>query len=145
MADHTAPVFEDLCREWVRATHGRVAQRVGSWWGPARNDLRRTHERETEEIDVVGVGRGSVTLIGECKWTNSPLAYGVLRDVDDFKLPALRQAKAMVAKQPKILLFSRSGFADTLLQAAAERADVELVSADDVVARLAEPRSNTGG
>ena len=136
LASHTAPVFEDLCREWVRATHGRVAQRVGSWWGPARHDLRRTHQRETEEIDVVGARRGSVTLLGECKWTNAPMAQGVLRDIDEFKLPALRQSKAKVAKQPRILLFSRSGFDDGLLAAAAERDDVEFVGADSIVSDL---------
>ena len=137
MADHAAPIFEDLCREWVRVTLGRVAQRVGSWWGPARHDLRRTHDRDVEEIDVVGVGRGAVTVIGECKWTNSPFPYGVLRDIDEFKLPALRQSRAKVAKQPKILLFSRSGFADAVREAAMNRSDVELVEAGDVVAQLA--------
>jgi AAA+ ATPase superfamily predicted ATPase len=44
LADHTAPVFEDLCREWVRTTRGRVAERIGPWWGPARHELRRTRE-----------------------------------------------------------------------------------------------------
>jgi AAA+ ATPase superfamily predicted ATPase len=85
LASHTAPVFEDLCREWVRVTHGRLAQRVGSWWGPARHDLRRTRERTTDEIDIVGVARGQVTLLGECKWTNKPLARTVLDDLDTFK------------------------------------------------------------
>ena len=139
LADHTAPVFEDLCREWVRMTHGRIAQRVGSWWGPALHALRRTHERETEEIDIVGVSRNQVTLVGECKWTNKPLPFGVLRDLDDYKLPALRQSKAKVAKQPRLLLFSRVGFEPALIQAAGERDDVELVDADTVCADLAAP------
>ncbi|MBE2318982.1 ATP-binding protein [Solirubrobacter sp. CPCC 204708] len=137
LADHAAPVFEDLCREWVRKTHGRVAPRVGSWWGPARHDLRRTHERETDEIDIVGVARNQVTLIGECKWTAKPLDGGVLRDLDDYKLPALRQSKAKVAKQPRILLFSRSGFERRLVEDAAERGDVELVDATQVCEDLA--------
>lgn len=137
LADHTAPVFEDLCREWVRVTHGRVAQRLGSWWGPARHDLRRARERLAEEIDVVGAGRGQVTVLGECKWTNKPLEYGVLRDLEDYKLPALRQTKAKVAKRPQLLLFSRSGFEPGLQRAAAERDDLELVDAARVCADLA--------
>jgi hypothetical protein len=132
MASHTAPAFEDLCREWVRTTHGKQADRVGSWWGPARHDLRRARERETEEIDVVGVARNQVTLLGECKWTDRPLARGVLRDLDDYKLPALRQTSAKVAKQPRLLLFSRSGFEEGLIREAAEREDVELVDASQV-------------
>jgi AAA+ ATPase superfamily predicted ATPase len=136
LADHAAPIFEDLCREWVRKTHGRVAQRVGSWWGPARHDLRRVHERETEEIDIVGVARSQVTLVGECKWTNKPLARSVLRDLDDYKLPALRQTKAKVAKQPRLVLFARSGFESGLVKAASERDDVELVDADQVSEEL---------
>lgn len=141
LADHAGPVFEDLCREWVRKAHGRVAQRVGSWWGPARHDLRRTHERETEEIDIVGVSRNQVTLVGECKWTNKPHALRVLRDLDDYKLPALRQSRAKVARQPRLLLFSRAGFEPGLVRAAEERDDVELVDAATVCADLTEKRS----
>lgn len=137
LADHAAPVFEDLCRDWVRSTHGKVAQQVGSWWGPARHDLRRTRERDTDEIDVVGVARKQVTLVGECKWTNKPLAFSALRDLDDFKLPALRQTTAKVAKQPLILLFARSGFEPELVEAAAARDDVELVEAAQVCRDLA--------
>jgi AAA+ ATPase superfamily predicted ATPase len=137
LADHTAPVFEDLCREWVRSQRGRVAQRVGSWWGPARHDLRRKRERQSEEIDIVGVARSQVTLVGECKWTNKPLGLSVLTDLDGYKLPALRQTNAKVAKQPQLLLFSRSGFEAGLERAAAERDDLELIDAarvrDDLV------------
>lgn len=136
LADHTAPVFEDLCREWVRVRRGQKAQKVGSWWGPALHALRRAGSRQTEEIDVVGVSRGAVTLVGECKWTNSPLGADVLRDLDEFKLPALRQAKVRLAQSLRILLFSRSGFTDGLVAWADEREDVELVDAGTVVEDL---------
>jgi uncharacterized protein len=139
MASHTAPVFEDLCREWVRVTHGKHAYRVGSWWGPARHDLRRAHERETEEIDVVGVAGNQVTLLGECKWTNTSLAHSVLRDLEDYKLPALRQTKAKVHKRPLLLLFSRSGFEEGLIREVAGRDDVQLVDA----ARICEDLTRT--
>ena len=132
LATHVAPVFEDLCREWVRVTHGTQAHRVGSWWGPARHDLRRARERVSEEIDIVGVARNQVTLLGECKWTNKPLALRVLRDLDDYKLPALRQTKAKVSSQPRLLLFSRGGFEESLVREAAEREHVELVDAAQV-------------
>ena len=45
LADHAAPVFEDLCREHVRATMGGTATRVGRWWGNSLNRLRRSGDR----------------------------------------------------------------------------------------------------
>ena len=76
---HVAPVFEDLCREHVRAHMGATATRVGRWWGASLNRLRRSGERSTEEVDVVGTARNRVTLVGEVKWTSKPV--GLLRGV----------------------------------------------------------------
>jgi AAA+ ATPase superfamily predicted ATPase len=137
LADHVAPVFESLCREWTRRTLGRRASRVGSWWGPALNALRRSRERFHEEIDIVGTSRSAVTLAGECKWTGEPMSAKVLSDLEIYKLPALRQAKAKIAARgPLILLFSKSGFDDRLVTAAAEREDLLLVDAEQVVTDL---------
>jgi uncharacterized protein len=136
LTDHVAPVFERLCREYVRATWGRQASRVGAWWGPALNRLRRSGERSAEEIDIVGSGRGRVTIVGECKWTTRKLSARVLDDLEAYKLPALRQSGLRVAAEPHILLFSRSGFKQALVEIAADREDVHLMSAADVVTTL---------
>ncbi len=137
LADHVAPVFGSLCREWTRTQLGRQASRVGSWWGPALNELRRSGERSTEEIDVVGMGRSAVTVVGECKWTTGGLTRKVLDDLESFKLPALRQAGLRLAGAgPRIVLFSRSGFKQSLVQHAAARGDVELITVDRLVADL---------
>lgn len=129
LADHVAPVFEQVCRGWVRAEMGAVATRVGSWWGRARDDLRRTGERQSEEIDVVGMARGRVTLVGECKWTTKPLPAAILDDLRSFKLPALRQdGVRLAAGGPLIVLFSRAGFSDGLRAAAGDQ--VRLVELD---------------
>lgn len=66
LADHVAPVFESLCREWVRRNRGTRASRTGSWWGPTTRKGRDAG-RHSEEIDIVGLGRGRATIIGECK------------------------------------------------------------------------------
>jgi AAA+ ATPase superfamily predicted ATPase len=122
LADHVAPVFEQVCRGWVRAEAGVVATRVGSWWGRARDDLRRTGERHTEEIDIVGMARGRVTLVGECKWTTKPLTAAILDDLRSYKIPALQQDGVKVATGgPVIMLFSRAGFSDALRGAAGEK------------------------
>ena len=133
MADHIAPAFEQLCRRWTRTNMGGTASRVGSWWGPALNRLRRSGERESEEIDVVGTRRGRVSVLGECKWTTKPLSVKILRELDDYKLPALRQSGAELHPDPAIVLFSRSGFTKGLRDTAQRRHDLRLVELGDLV------------
>lgn len=124
--DHVAPEFEDYCRRWTRA-HQPVTK-VGAWWGPALHALRRTGERSTEQIDVVGLARNRVTLIGEARWRNRPMDVRYLDTIDAYKLPALRQQPGLrTAKTPQILLFSRGGYTDRLRQAAEDRDDLSLV------------------
>lgn len=132
LGDHVAPVFEDLCRHWTRANHGSLAQLVGAWWGRARDELRRTGERTHEEIDIVGIGGGRVTLVGECRWRSRPMDAGVLADLEQYKLPALRQAGHRIARHPLVLLFSRSGFSAPLQRIAAEREHLKLMGAADL-------------
>lgn len=133
LADHVAPVFEDLCRRWVLRNLGARATRVGPWWGRSLDRLRAAGERGSEEIDVVAASRSRVTVIGECKWTSGPMTAKVLDDLERFKLPALRQAGARFAAEgPTILLFSKSGFKDSLVSAAAAREDVRLVDLEEL-------------
>ena len=127
LPDHVAPAFESICRAWVRANYGAVAQRVGPWWGNARHELRREGRRHTEEVDIVGLGRGVVRLVGECKWTSRRMGVGILEDLDAYKLPALRQDGERLAEDLKILLFSRSGFTSGLREAARRDERVRLV------------------
>jgi AAA+ ATPase superfamily predicted ATPase len=128
LSDHVAPVFEDLCCDWTRANYGRTAQRLGSWWGNARNDLRRAGTRTTEEIDIVGLANGRVTLIGECRWRNKAMDGNILKEIEDYKLPALRQAGYEIEEDPQVLLFSRGGYGSRLEGAASESSFLELVS-----------------
>jgi AAA+ ATPase superfamily predicted ATPase len=140
LSEHVAPVFESLSREWTRTQLGRQASRVGSWWGKALNQLRRSKERQTEEVDVVGVQRGVVTIVGECKWTNSALTAQVLGDLETYKIPAMRQAKIRFPRKgPLIVLFSKSGFKQNLIDIAATRDDVRLVEVDELVDDLLRP------
>jgi len=133
LSDHVAPVFEDLCRDWTRASHGRMAQRFGNWWGNARNDLRRTGQRTTEEIDIVGLAGGRrVAVIGECRWRNKAMDGAILEEIENYKLPALRQAGYQIDGDPRVLLFSRGGYGSTLRKAASENPRLRLVSVAEV-------------
>jgi uncharacterized protein len=133
--DYISPSFEDLCREWLRHT-GR-ATRVGRWWGNALDTFREKGLRQTEEVDVVGMTHGSVTVVGECKWTHRPFEKVVLENLETYKLPALKQGKLRVRSAgPEIILFSKSGFARELIEIAAVRDDLRLVDAAELVADL---------
>lgn len=127
LSGHIAPAFEELCRRWVRANFGQTASQVGSWWGPALHPLRQSGERESEEIDVVGMRRGRVSLIGECKWTARPLSVKILKEIEDYKLPALVQSGARIPEDLTTVLFSRAGYTDGLHEAASGRDDLRLV------------------
>lgn len=135
LADHVSPTFESLCREWV--LRDAEATRVGEWWGGARHDLRRAGSRHSEQIDVVGLRRAAVSVVGECKWTAAPMDLEVLRALEIFKIPALRQGKVGLARPaPRIVLFSKSGFARGLQEAARGRPDLRLVGVEELVADL---------
>lgn len=133
LAQHVAPAFEQLCRRWARSELAGAASRVGSWWGPALHPLRRSGERQSEEIDVVGTRRGRVTVVGECKWTGKPLSVRILQELDEFKLPALAQSGAKLDREPATLLFSRSGFTAGLEEAAKRRSGLRLVRLEEVL------------
>jgi AAA+ ATPase superfamily predicted ATPase len=133
LPEHVAPVFERICRRWVRRNLGSRATQVGPWWGRALDRLRAEGERGSEEIDVVGATRSRVTVVGECKWTGARMSAKALGELERFKLPALRQAGArFAAGGPEIVLFSKSGFKDSLVVQAADRDDVRLVGLDEL-------------
>lgn len=137
-----APTFEELCARYVRQQFGLIAQQIGGWWGPSLNVLRRTGKRMSEEIDIVGAGHGQLTLAGECKWTSTPMPTQVLDDLREYKIPAVRQAGRLTIpeKGPRILLFSRSGFASDLQAVAEHESTVTLVNLDEVVTGLDDVR-----
>ncbi len=112
------------------------ATRVGTWWGNALNEHRRDGSRQSEEIDVIGLRRSSVAVVGECKWQNSQLGLSVLKELETYKIPALRQARARLACDLRIVLFSKSGFGSRLQEVAQQRDDLELVGSDQIVADL---------
>jgi uncharacterized protein len=135
LAAHVAPEFEQVCRAWTRRHYGRLASRVGTWWGPALHELRRSGERQSEEIDVVGLRDKRVTVVGECRWRTRPMGTSVLDEIETHKLPALVQGGARLPKGgPLVLLFSRAGFGEALVRAAEADERVRLVAVDELIA-----------
>ena len=120
---YVSRVFEEIARQYVRraAAAGMlpIVEAVGTWW------------QGEDELDVVGIDRSGVTLVGEAKWRRSAVGR------DD--LAVLRRRAAMLSEQPtRLLLFSRGGFTD----AVARVADVTPVGLRELFARdLAFERS----
>jgi uncharacterized protein len=126
LSEHASWIFERICQDWSRDRFRASSDRVGSWWGLARHDLRRSGARSTEEIDVVG-GRGSkAAVIGECRWQSLTMKKEVLDDLIEFKIPALMQS-GVDTDAAKIALFSKSGFSRGLIDEASRLGNVELV------------------
>lgn len=128
-----APIFEEIARAWVRRHAGRGVRRVGPWWGSAAHALRRTGARTSEEIDIVATSGRTVSLIGECRWRSDPMDVMILKELRDFKLPALAQVPGVtIAPDCRLVLFSRGGFTRGL-EGAAAREGIQLVTVDEVV------------
>lgn len=89
-------VVAQFLQERLRAGEEPLFQQLGRWW-----DGR-------SEIDLVGVLRGRVVLIGECKWTRQPIGPQALDE--------LRGQAAGLPLGPETLwvLASRSGFTSEL-------------------------------
>jgi uncharacterized protein len=71
--------WEELCQEWLLRAGAKnevpfLPDRVGSVWNPAA------------QVDVAGINHMEKTLIlGECKWTLSPVDQGVLQQMVEEK------------------------------------------------------------
>jgi uncharacterized protein len=139
IADHVAPVFEAWCLQWLRTNRVADATKFGNWWGNAANEFRQTDERTTEEIDAVGSARNRLVVVAEAKWTSTQLTPAIIRDIEKYKIPALRQSGLRVVARPEIVLFSKSGYSLRLREIAAEATHITLV---DVPAELGSIRNS---
>ena len=120
-------VFERVCRDYLlyQNSLGRLPilfTEIGRWWGANS----RSKEHEQVEIDLVARD-GKDYLVGECKWKNEPLDYGVLSDLR-------KKADIMTLNRECtwFVLFSKSGFTDAVLDEAERTKDVILVSLEEL-------------
>lgn len=110
-------VFEDCCRVWAAQFSPLSGQlrAIGSWWS-RKGDV---------EIDVVGIGKDSYTLLGSCKWSEH---------ADEETLFELQDHRARLgrkASRARLALFARRGFTKKVKELS-EAEDVMLVTADDL-------------
>lgn len=110
--------WEDVCHQymWRRLGNDQLEtmfNTLGRWWD------------NNNEIDIVGMWNNRVTIVGECKWTGTPVDQRVF---DALRSKAL---KLPLADDPLWVLASRSGF-DDKLRRRAEDGDVILIEPDDL-------------
>lgn len=135
LPEHTALVFEDVFRRWVRQEYPDSSS-VGSWWGNSANEFRANKSRSSEEVDVVGLKGRTVGVVGEAKWTTKPMSLSVLTDIRNYKSPALGQTGLKVDHETQIVLASRNGFASDLVTFSASDPSIRLVDAEHILLGL---------
>ena len=136
MNDFASPVFERICREFVRKKNRQGALsfravKLGRWWG------KRTVETENgkpasvdSEVDIVAVdAKSKHYLLGECKFRNAA--------TDGSDLDRLKEKSSIASKGAAVAyaLFAKSGFTKELMLQAQDDKRVSLFSLEDVVCR----------
>lgn len=104
--------WEELCREWVLQASAKnvlpfLPDTVGSAWNSG------------VQIDVAGINTMEKTLIlGECKWTTSPVDRDVLAKLVEEKTQKITGEARLTSGNWRIFFlgFSRSGWTDDALQ-----------------------------
>ena len=112
---YASKTFEDCVRDWLWHLQDQgqlpfTIHKMGSWWN------KRT------EIDIMGLNEATHDLVlGECKWSQSPVGLDVLKGLYNkaHQVPWHRDNR-----QEWFVLASRSGFQDALI-ARAQRPGID--------------------
>ena len=134
--EFASPVFEDICREFVREQQKKNAlpfryTKMGRWWGKTtvRDNSTDSGFRVAEtEIDLLAVGKDAKEyLVGECKFKKSPFRYSEYLDTAAKLSPLKGKAKFWYA------LFSESGFDDKLREEAGKSEGLYLYDLETII------------
>ncbi|WP_211194941.1 hypothetical protein [Halorhabdus amylolytica] len=84
----------------------------------------------------MGITTGQTLIVGECKFTQTPLGYDAFSKLQDHVEELRWTPEDGGDRVETYALFSRSGFTTAVEEAAEERDDLKLFSAGDVVEAL---------
>ncbi|MCU4801671.1 ATP-binding protein [Halobacteria archaeon HArc-gm2] len=122
LADFVSHSFEELCCSALRTLYpDHTITDTGQWW---YND---------HEVDVVGLTTGETLIVGECKFQQSPLGYDALSKLEGHVDELRWTPDGGRDRVERYALFSRSGFTQSVEEAADERDDLRLFTVEDVV------------
>ena len=119
LSHYMGEIFEDVCRQYIslywREKLKVAPKRVGAHWG------------SNLEIDVLTENVDESHWFGECKWWSAPVGENVLNHL----IENVSKVPNQWNRNPRYLLFSVSGFTDTLKQRV-EKEEVFLIDTDDL-------------
>lgn len=123
LTDFVSDTFETLCHEAVPSLYPdlQFTTHPGRWWDKGR------------EIDVVGLTTDGTLLAGEVKFTNQPVGYDVLSRLQEDARYIDWTPPGGGDPEYEYALFSRSGFNQSVHEAADEDDSLRLVPLEAVV------------
>jgi AAA+ ATPase superfamily predicted ATPase len=126
LPDFVSDTFEELCQAAVPELYSDLTftKYPDRWWHKHR------------EIDVVGITDGQTLLAGEAKFTNQPVGYDVLAQLEEDARHVEWSPEGGKDPTYTYALFARNGFKRSVREAAEERNDLRLFSIEDTLAVL---------
>jgi len=126
LPEFVSETFESLCHEALPKLYPeyRLTELPAQWW------------YKHHEIDVVAPTDQRTLIVGEAKFTNSPLGYDVLAKLENTTDHIDWKTNAGGTPEYEYVLFSRSGFKHSVEEAATERDDLQLVTLGEIVSTL---------
>ncbi|MDR1404980.1 MAG: AAA family ATPase [Candidatus Methanoplasma sp.] len=118
ISSHMGHMFENVCRSYICDTYPCI--RSGKWWGRIRDT-----DTDIDAVAVITEGRNDRSLFAECKYTSKKMQIGDMMSLIE------RSSYVKGLMNADYCLFSRSGFAPSLEEAAEERG-VKLIGLDDM-------------
>ena len=125
-SDYMGHIFEKVCRGYLLRQNSKGAlpilfTEIGRWWGS------NPKTREQVEIDLIARDMDAF-LFCECKWTNEPVDYQVLK-----KLQEKSELFGGQSGKSYFMLFSKRGFTERVLEEAKEKQEVLLVDLEELL------------
>lgn len=130
LPDFVSGTFEQLCQRAVLYAFGdeyRFVEEPGNWW-----------DGSGSEIDIVAPTNEETLLVGEVKFRQEAIGSDVLSQLETETPMVDWQPNSDDTPNYEYALFSRSGFAASLEEAASERDDLRLFTVEDVVGLLTD-------
>lgn len=129
LPNFVSETFEALCQAALPDLYPayQLTRLPTQWW-------HREHE-----IDIVAPTNQETLIVGEAKFTNSPLGYDVLARLEDTIEVIDWSPQSGGEPTHEYALFSRSGFKPSVEEAAGDRADLRLFDLTTVVDTLESP------
>lgn len=125
LPDFVSGTFEQLCQRAILFEYGdkyTFTEQPDTWW-----------DTDGREIDIVGPTDSETLVVGEVKFRQQPMGYGVFSQLQNDAPQIDWIPDDGMEPEYEYALFSRSGFATSLEEARNERDDLRLYTIKEVI------------